>query len=185
MIKHPSHNVSLISGTVQRLTAIAIDSNWLLSFSRQFRQQTSSNDAVYRKPKSTSASVLEVLETSIYKTAKGPRLPWSPSPLPRQLTLRPASRRPRLHPALHSARHRPLHCSRISYRSQGQLETRGGFSEVVRCCLRVEHFVVDCLMVELVPEEQLLEERLPNSSAGDVGDYSVRTAGCSKRHYLW
>ena len=38
-------------------------------------------------------------------------------------------------------------------------------------------------MVELVPEEQLLEERLPNSSAGDVGDYSVRTAGCSKRHY--
>ena len=37
-------------------------------------------------------------------------------------------------------------------------------------------------MVELVPEEQLLEEHLPNSWAGDVGDYSVRTAGCSKRH---
>ena len=46
-----------------------------------------------------------------------------------------------------------------------------------------EHFVVDCLTVELVPEEQLLEERLPNSSAGDVGDYSVRAAGCSRRHY--
>ena len=43
-------------------------------------------------------------------------------------------------------------------------------------------------MVELVPEEQLLEERLlderlPYYSAGDVGDYSVRVAGCSKRHY--